>query len=75
MIELNGIYKLKKIQGFKNHDPSDFKVVKFCELDSVICKKLNGDDAGEMYYFRKDFLIDPEHPEDNISDIRIIELN
>ena len=27
MIELNGIYKLKKIKGFKNHDTTNYKVI------------------------------------------------
>ena len=37
MIELNGIYKLKKIKGFKNHDTTNYKVIALLKGDVVIC--------------------------------------
>ena len=64
MIELNGIYKLKLIRNIKCNDTSDYQVIGFSEKDTVICKKLNGEDAGTLYLFMKDFLIDPEKPDD-----------
>ena len=64
MIELNGIYKLKLIRNIKCNDTSDYQVIGFSEKDTVICQKLNGEDAGTLYLFMKDFLIDPEKPDD-----------
>jgi len=56
MIELNGVYKLKKIQGFENNDNGDYKVLAILEKNIVVCEN----EYGEHYYFMKDFLIDPE---------------
>ncbi len=69
MIELNGIYKLKLIRNIKCNDTSDYQVIGFSEKDTVICKKLNGEDAGILYLFMKDFLIDPEKPDDIYSNL------
>ena len=71
MIELNGVYKLKKIQGFENNDNGDYKVLAILEKDIVVCEN----EYGEHYYFMKDFLIDPEYPEKIYSDIKILELS
>jgi len=70
MIELNGIYKLKKIKGFKNHDTSNYKVVAISG-NNVLCEK----ESGERYCFLKNFLIDPEYPDIIYSDIEILELS
>jgi len=71
MIELNGIYKLKLIRNIKCNDTSDYQVIEFSEKDIVICKKLNGEDAGKLYCFMKDFLIDPDKPDDIYSNITV----
>ena len=71
MIELNGIYKLKKIKGFKKHDTTNYKVVTLLKNDNVICEN----ESGEHYCFKKDFLIDPEYPDIIYSDIEILELS
>ena len=71
MIELNGIYKLKKIKGFKSNDTSDYKVIALLKNNIVVCKN----QSGEHFYFMKDFLIDPEFPDDIYSDIKILELS
>lgn len=71
MIELNGIYKLKKIKGIKNND-NEYKVIKMDEK-IVVCMQLNGAEKGEQFFFLKEFLIDPAKPDDIYSNI--IELN
>ena len=69
MIKLNGIYKLKKIKGFKNHDTTNYKVVALLKDDVVICEN----EVGEHYCFKKDFLIDPDYPEIIYSNVEILE--
>ena len=72
MIELNGIYKLKILKGLGgDRDMSDYKVIAM-NGEYIICKKLNGEDAGEQFFFLKEFLIDPEKPNDIYSKIKII---
>lgn len=71
MIELNGIYKLKKIKGFKNNDNGVYKVIALLEKNTVICEN----ESGEQFYFMKDFLVDPEYPDKIYSDIKILELS
>lgn len=71
MIELNGIYKLKKIKGLKSNDTSNYKVTALLKNNIVVCE----DQSGEHFYFMKDFLIDPEFPDDIYSDIKILELS
>ena len=68
MIELNGIYKLKKIKGFKDKDITNYKVVALLKNDIVICES----ESGEHYCFKKDFLIDPDYPEIIYSDIELL---
>lgn len=64
MIELNGIYKLKKIKGFNDNDESDYQVI---ALDNKVsktaayCKNLT---TGECFCFWTQFLVDPEKPEE-----------
>ena len=74
MIELNGTYKLKKIKGFNFNDTSDYKVIKIYESNVIICKKLNGEDSGRIFGFMKDFLIDPEKPDEIYTEL-IVERN
>ena len=69
MIELNGIYKLKKIKGFKDNDTTNYKVIALLKNNIVICKN----EAGEHYCFKKDFLIDPDYPEIIYSNVEILE--
>ena len=56
MIEVNGIYKLKIIKIFGYNDGCDYKILAE-DGENVICEKINGDDAGEKYFFRKEFLL------------------
>ena len=69
MIELNGIYKLKKIKGFKDNDTTNYKVIALLKNDIVICEN----EAGEHYCFKKDFLIDLDYPEIIYSNVEILE--
>lgn len=58
MIELGKKYKLKKIKGFENSDNEYYKVIRFYNLDNVICEN----PYGERFVFLKEFLIDPAKP-------------
>lgn len=68
MIELNGIYKLKKIKGFKYNDTTNYKIIALLKNDIVICEN----ELGEHYCFKKDFLIDPDYPEIIYSNVEIL---
>lgn len=68
MIEVNKKYRLKKIKGWFEKDSEEFLAVGFCENELVACIS----SEGEKYVFRKDFLIDPEKPDEIYSDIQII---
>ena len=68
MIELNGIYKLKKLKEkndkiiFKsNQDESDYQVKKVINEKTVVCENLS---TNEYFVFLKHFLIDPERHDD-----------
>lgn len=63
MIEVNGIYKLKIIKGLKA-DESNYKVIAEFEDNLVVCEKMDGYMAGSRCGFLKDFLIDPDKPDD-----------
>ena len=72
MIELNGIYKLKKIKGFNSNDDCDYKVVAIdnkTKHETAYCKNLT---TGEHFCFWTQFLIDPEKPEE--SEIELIKI-
>lgn len=58
-------YKLKKIKGFKNFDNEYYKVIGFYNFDTVICENA----YGERFVFMKEFLIDPQKPEDIYSNL------
>ena len=65
MIELGKKYKLKKIRDFENSDNEYYKVVSFYNFDTVICENT----CGEIFVFMKEFLIDPQMPEDIYSNL------
>ena len=67
MIELGKKYKLKKIKGFKSSDNEYYKVIGFYNFDAVICENTHG----ERFVFMKEFLIDPQKPDDIYSDLMI----
>lgn len=70
MIELGKKYKLKKIKGFKSSDNEYYKVIGLYNFDTVICENT----YGERFVFIKEFLIDPQKPDDIYSDL-ILERN
>ena len=68
MIEIGKKYRLKKLKGWFEKDSRDYIVVGFCEDDIVVCLAPDG----ESYIFKKDFLIDPDKPDEIYSDVKII---
>ena len=65
MIKIGKKYKLKKIRGFENSDNEYYKVIDFYNFDTVICENT----YGERFVFMKEFLIDPQKPDDIYSDL------
>lgn len=65
MIETDKKYKLKKIKGFENYDNEYYKVIALYNIDTVICEN----SYGERFVFMKEFLIDPQKPDDIYSDL------
>lgn len=65
MIELGKKYKLKKIKGFENYDSEYYKVIRFYNFDTVICENT----CGERFVLMKEFLIDPQKPDEIYSDL------
>ena len=65
MIELGKKYKLKKIKGFKSSDNEYYKIIGFYNLDTVICENT----CWERFVFMKEFLIDPQKPDDIYTDL------
>ena len=65
MIELGKKYKLKKIKGFENADNEYYKVIGFYKFDIVICENT----CRERFVFMKEFLIDPDKPDEIYSDL------
>ena len=65
MIELGKKYRLKKIRSFENYDNEYYKVIGFYNFDTVICESA----YGERFVFMKEFLIDPQKPDDIYSDL------
>lgn len=68
MIELNCIYKLKKLKDENkkinfdcNQDKNDYKVKQILDEKTVICENLS---TNEYFVFLKHFLIDPDKPDD-----------
>lgn len=68
MIEVGGIYKLKKIKNFDNNTETDYKVLKISG-DTVYCQD---QETKELNMFNIKDLIDPEFPDDIYSDFEII---
>jgi hypothetical protein len=69
MIEVGGIYKLKKIKDFfGTNTEDDFKVLKISG-DTVYCQN---EQTKELNMFDKKFFIDPEFPDDIYSDFQIV---
>ena len=67
MIEVGKKYKLKKIKGIKNSDTNYYKVIKFYNSNIVICENSHG----ERFVFMKEFLIDPDKPDEIYSDLKL----
>jgi len=65
MIELGKKYKLKKIRDFENSDNEYYKVIGFYNFDTVICEN----SFRERFVFMKEFLIDPQKPDDIYSNL------
>ena len=65
MIELGKKYKLKKIRYFENSDNEYYKVIGFYNFDTVICEN----SFGERFVFMKEFLINPQKPDEIYSDL------
>ncbi len=65
MIELGKKYRLKKIRNFENSNNEYYKVIRFCNFDTAICENT----CGERFVFMKEFLIDPQKPNDIYSDL------
>ena len=72
MIELNGVYKLKKIRNFEGNDPGDYKVIELVGENNLVCEKLDGENAGEKFLFAREFLIDPDKPNEIYSGIILV---
>ena len=73
MIELNGIYNLKKIKGFNDNDESDYQVIALdnkAPKTTAYCKNLT---TGECFCFWTQFLVDPEKP--NEVEFELIKFN
>lgn len=71
MIEQYGRYKLKKIRGWEINDNKEYTVIGFYNADTVLCES----PCGELYIFLKEFLIDPEKPNDIYSNIKVRKVN
>ncbi len=65
MIELGKKYKLKMIRGLDTSDNEYYKVIDFYNFDTVICENT----CGERFVFMKEFLIDPQKPDDIYSNL------
>ena len=68
MIEIGKKYRLKKLKDWFEEDSEEFMVLGFGEHNIVGCVAPDG----EKYVFNKDFLIDPEKPDEIYADIKII---
>ena len=67
MIKKKKKYRLKKLKGWFEKDSEEFTVVCFREHNTVGCVASDG----ERYVFDKDFLIDPDKPDEIYADITI----
>ena len=71
MIEQYGRYRLKRIRGWEINDNRKYTVIGFYSADTVLCES----PCGELYVFLKEFLIDPEKPDDIYSNITVRKAN
>ncbi len=67
MIEIGKKYRLKKLKGWFEKDSEEFTVLCLGEHNIVGCVAPDG----ERYVFDKDFLIDPDKPDEIYADITI----
>lgn len=67
MIEIGKKYRLKKLKSWYEKDIDEFTVVCIGEHNIVDCVAPNG----EKYVFDKDFLIDPDKPDEIYANIKI----
>lgn len=61
MIEIGGIYKLKKIKGFDDDNNDEFEVIKIIN-DTALCIETK---TNQRFVFLTRFLIDPDNPKDD----------
>ena len=71
MIEQYSRYRLKRIRGWGINDNREYTVIGFYSADTVLCES----PCGELYVFLKEFLIDPEKPDDIYSNITVRKAN
>ena len=69
MIEIGKKYRLKKLKGWFEKDSEEFIVVRRIDVEHNIVGCVAPD--GEKYVFDKDFLIDPDKPDEIYADIKI----
>ena len=67
MIEQYGRYRLKRIRGWEINDNREYTVIGFYSEDTVLCES----PSGELYVFLKEFLFDPEKPDEIYSKIEV----
>lgn len=67
MIEIGKKYRLKKVKNWFEKDNEEFKVICFGEYNIVGCVTSDC----ERYIFNKNFLIDPDKPDEIYADIKI----
>ena len=67
MIEIGKKYRLKKIKDHLEKDSEEFTVIGFYNNNIAMCLS----HKGEKYLFLKDFLIDPDYPNEIYTKIEI----
>ena len=67
MIKQYGRYRLKKIRGWEITDNREYTIIGFYSNDTVLCES----PCGELYVFLKEFLFDPEKPDEIYSKIEV----
>jgi hypothetical protein len=67
MIKQYSRYRLKKIRGWEINDNREDTVIGFYSEDTVLCES----PSGELYVFLKEFLFDPEKPDEIYSKIEV----
>ena len=67
MIEIGKKYRLKKIKDHLEEDSEEFTVIGFYNKNIAMCLS----QKGRKYLFLKDFLIDPDYPNEIYTKIEI----